>query len=83
MATRAAVTRVWVLKTHKILYNVKNSENMGPTGLKQDSELGQTHDLNFSGRHLTKTSGLLKLYLAESQKPTIWKILKDSGNKLK
>lgn len=54
MATRSAVTRGCALKTHKLLYNAKNSENMGPVGLVQDTELRKTHGLSFSGRHLRK-----------------------------
>lgn len=57
MATKAAVTKGCALKTHKLQYNAKNSENMGPVGLVQDTELGQAHGLNFSGRHLRKHLG--------------------------
>lgn len=57
MATRAAVTRWWCLKPHKLLYNVQNSENMGLVRLVQDSQLEQSRGLNFSVRHLRKHLG--------------------------
>lgn len=52
-----AVTRGCALKTHKLLYSAKNSDNMVPVGLVWDTELGHTHGLNFSGRHLRNHLG--------------------------
>lgn len=51
------VTRACALKTHKLLYSTKSSENTSPLGLVWDTELGQTHGLNFSCRHLRKPLG--------------------------